>query len=755
METSKTWLKRLSTLIILSFFSFSIVNAQTNTYAAVTGISGNVITLTVGHTGAFVVGEQALIIQMKGATITETNDASYGTITSTNGAGSYCFLSVTAVSANSVTVDLNVSGFDVNSNVQLISIAPDDGSGNFTENGGNEPPKWNGFTGGVYVMSVCGTYTLNASLLSNGGGFRGGLPSLSVNYYGSIAEQWVANDLEDYDVGAFKGEGVASTFCNEGELGEGVAVPRPSYSNVGYSSGGWAFHYKDGKSTGLPGDLCNVNDVGTGALANGGGGGGVVNGGGGGGGNGGIGGLGGCGWAANYDPQCAMGSACGTCVKEDPQGKGGLPISTTGNQLFLGGGGGGGGTSTSIMPADGHAYHHSQGVGGGVIYIIRATTVEGNGYSIEANGEDNWPRTDWQGNGGGGAGGSIYIDAPTANSLNLSAKGGYGGDVELNSYNCYYLDGETGPGGGGGGGVIISPASGTTNVTGGESGVYWDDITYGSKEDGTNWCAEAGSDGVVITSSPFEVKCSISELKELSCGIGCGTDRAAGQDGADLQVQVMLPPCSTAEPLTVNWSTGSMSSGLMHGSTADENNLCAGNYTVTVTDFNGVSNVCSFEVTPTEIDTAVSVDGIILTANESGATYQWLDCNDNDSEIASANSQTYLPTANGNYAVEITKNGCADTSGCHYVLSVGVTSKVASNNLLIYPNPTNGDFTVDFGAIQNETTIVVTDMLGKKISESTHQNVDSAQLNIEGASGTYFISIRSNKSMTTQRIIKK
>jgi len=58
------------------------------------------------------------------------------------------------------------------------------------------------------------------------------------------------------------------------------------------------------------------------------------------------------------------------------------------------------------------------------------------------------------------------------------------------------------------------------------------------------------------------------------------------------------------------------------------------------------------------IDTTLSLNDNTLMANQSGATYQWLDCNNNFAEIAGATNQTFTATQNGSYAVEITLNNC-------------------------------------------------------------------------------------------------
>ncbi|NQY10187.1 MAG: gliding motility-associated C-terminal domain-containing protein, partial [Flavobacteriales bacterium] len=156
--------------------------------------------------------------------------------------------------------------------------------------------------------------------------------------------------------------------------------------------------------------------------------------------------------------------------------------------------------------------------------------------------------------------------------------------------------------GGGGGGVIMAPAGATTDVTGGIAGMYWDEgggSKYGSQAAGVNWCAEQGDEGVILVPPPPSLSCIITEIKPLICGGACGTGGPAGQAGADLQVQVFLPPCTTTEPLSVVWSSGfNATGGLPDLGTADDYNLCIGTHTVTVTDNADVTSTCEYIVIP-------------------------------------------------------------------------------------------------------------------------------------------------------------
>lgn len=67
------------------------------------------------------------------------------------------------------------------------------------------------------------------------------------------------------------------------------------------------------------------------------------------------------------------------------------------------------------------------------------------------------------------------------------------------------------------------------------------------------------------------------------------------------------------------------------------------------------------------IDNSVTQSNSVLTSNQSNATYQWLDCDNDNAIIVGEINQYYTPIFTGNYAVEINMNGCVDTSSCYLI----------------------------------------------------------------------------------------
>ncbi|WP_341901524.1 PKD domain-containing protein [Fluviicola taffensis] len=259
---------------------FNQIDAQIsgviNQYTPVTNISCNEV--EVWDASVFSVGDRVLIIQMKGADINTSNTAAFGTVTNYNSSGHYEFATISSISGNLVSFQYRLlNSYEVTGLVQLILVPQ---YSNTTVTGTLTAPDWNGSTGGVLVMEVSGTLTLNAPISLTGKGFRGSFACTNPDGGCGSFQNYFYPVSSGY--GAGKGEGIAHT-------------------NV-------------------------LMDGGRGALANGGGGGNKHNSGGGGGSNGSKGGRGGD--QANF------------CGQQPLGGEGGFALGYGLPRIFMGGGGG-------------------------------------------------------------------------------------------------------------------------------------------------------------------------------------------------------------------------------------------------------------------------------------------------------------------------------------------------------------------------------------------------------------------------------
>lgn len=105
--------------------------------------------------------------------------------------------------------------------------------------------------------------------------------------------------------------------------------------------------------------------------------------------------------------------------------------------------------------------------------------------------------------------------------------------------------------------------------------------------------------------------------------------------------------------------------------------------TYSVTDEFGCVNTHQLDLTIGSVNTNVISNANSLEAELSGASYQWLDCDNNNAIINGETNQSYMPTTTGNYAVEITLNGCTDTSSCLLVDYTGIEELILLEKELI------------------------------------------------------------------------
>jgi PKD repeat protein len=429
--------------LIFFLFKLQISNAQVsqisgiiNHYAAVSAIDTCSGKLTVSDTTGFRVGAPVLLIQMQGADIVSSNNFLYGIIQNMNYAGRYERALIDSVGTNVLFVKKRlVYPYSVSGKLQVVTI-PQFANAVVTDTLKCQP--WNGSTGGVLALEVAGNLTLNAPVVADGTGFRGGQ--------------------------AYVGAG---NNCN-------FLIPEVSYY---YGIPNWRGGYK-GEGIALP----EVGkELGRGPQANGGGGGNDHNSGGGGGGNITDGGNGG-----DNDEPSAFG-----CDGYYPGIRGYAPFFTA-NRIFLGGGGGAGHSNNSLGSA---------GANGGGIIVISAGDINGSVPIISANGFSA-QAANGDGAGGGGAGGTIWLKSNSAPlNIVVRANGGNGGNTINNNSNRCFGPGGGGSGGriltdlfgipapiGGKAGVVVSSTNGcngtNSDANDGDGGLSEDltDLPEGSED---------------------------------------------------------------------------------------------------------------------------------------------------------------------------------------------------------------------------------------------------------------------------------
>ena len=538
-------------------------------------------------------GDKVMLIQMTGAETDITDAPTYGTVTNYLEAGNYELLTI----------------FDVNNNVITFNEAL---LKNYDAFNGKVQlvsvpqytdadivsdviaPAWDGKTGGVIAFQASGTVSMNANIDASGKGFRGGIVQNQPGCFGA-------------------GAGSANYRCDiidlcGGNKGEGIG-----------NNGGF--------------------ELGRGAPANGGGGGNDNNTGGGGGSNFGAAGIGGQ----------RLNTGLADCKGPNP-GLGGhaLIYSNADNKVFAGGGGGSGDDNTG---------EGTSGANGGGIILIKTPTLNGNGFSILANGASQLTTANRDGGGGGGGGGAVLLDVQSiASPLNVEVQGGDGGNVD----NGGIADSCFGPGAGGGAGILwISGGTVSANVVlnaaGGQAGLTLN-ANAPALCNGTSNGATAGSAGGTLTGLVIPESTTIFvplTLEVFSDTIVC--------IGTEASLTTLTTGTGT---LTYDWSNGSTDPNINPSPTS----LTI--YTVTVTDSRGCSltGEVTVDVKSNSVIAFAFPDSIILgqstqlSADTLGnASYSWFPVFGLDNDTVPNPTATPIDTII--YCViAVGDNGCIDTA---------------------------------------------------------------------------------------------
>lgn len=159
-------------------------------------------------------------------------------------------------------------------------------------------------------------------------------------------------------------------------------------------------------------------------------------------------------------------------------------------------------------------------------------------------------------------------------------------------------------------------------------------------------------------------------------------------------------------------------------------------------------------ITQTPVNTNTSVSGVTITATQSGAQYQWLNCATGNSPISGATAQSFTPSSNGSYAVAVTLSGCSATSSCVNIANLGIDD-LNFEDVSVYPNPSNGKVTVSFNKEVNLRSCVVRDVTGRVIREEKPQTTNGVTFDISAeAQGIYFLDIEVGGATQSYKLIK-
>jgi hypothetical protein len=208
--------------------------------------------------------------------------------------------------------------------------------------------------------------------------------------------------------------------------------------------------------------------------------------------------------------------------------------------------------------------------------------------------------------------------------------------------------------------------------------------------------------------------------------------------------------------VTLNLTINNSSSGIDTLSTCgpytwiDGNTYSSSNNTATYTLTNsaGCDSVVTLNLTINYVDVTTYVNGITIWANNTNASYQWIDCDNFYAPIPGETYRSFTPFSNGNYAVELIEYNCIKISNCVPIATIGISERNTIQNFRMYPNPSN-EFVTVTGAL-GSYEIEVFDLTGRKMI-TTEMTTNSLQLDVSSLTqGVYLLKVIDKENGCTE-----
>lgn len=369
--------------------------------------------------------------------------------------------------------------------------------------------------------------------------------------------------------------------------------------------------------------------------------------------------------------------------------------------------------------------------------------------------------------GAGGLGTSLCTSSPTSGGSGGGGfiGGGGGGAGAAGTVGCQFND--TGAGGGGAGGdCYVDPSMTNTSISAGAAaagnglvtitytvnspaiiqsigdqrcgnGVV--DLSASASGGSIDWYDALTGGTLLATGSTFSptISSTTTFFAEHNLGSGCVSSPRTSVL-ATVNNDVTGPTITTSSCGDYDWN------GTIYST--------SGLYDQVFTTVNGCDSTVSLNLTVDNVNLGVTQTGFnVLTSDQNGASYQWIDCATNQ-PINGETNQTFTASQDGSYAVMVGLGVCDEMSDCTDLIFANLDENM-TNLISVYPNPTNGAFTVNFSDIK-ATSITIYDAVGEEVYQAKC-NGNKAVVDLKNNSkGVYFIKVVTIDGILNQRVVK-
>ena len=183
-----------------------------------------------------------------------------------------------------------------------------------------------------------------------------------------------------------------------------------------------------------------------------------------------------------------------------------------------------------------------------------------------------------------------------------------------------------------------------------------------------------------------------------------------------------------------------------------------GMYLDTLSTISGCDSLLSIFLIFDKVYTGVIQDHSILKSIDINAAHQWIDCDKDNIPIDGATYRVFTADHSGHYAVIVTNGTCTDTSAIHEVIINTVTGLIENTfdgDIRLYPNPTEGDVSIDMGKVYEDVAVTITGVDGMIVHKDRLKQAKISSLNMPEPAGVYMVTVTSRKDRAVFRIVKR
>lgn len=179
----------------------------------------------------------------------------------------------------------------------------------------------------------------------------------------------------------------------------------------------------------------------------------------------------------------------------------------------------------------------------------------------------------------------------------------------------------------------------------------------------------------------------------------------------------------------------------------------SGTYSDTLQNAAGCDSVMSINLTVTSIDTSVTQSGLVLSSDQSGASYQWLDCNNSFAILNGESGQSFTAVSDGNYAVQISLNNCTDTSSCFNIIGTVAQSQGEIGKFSLFPNPAKNEFYIQIPEQNDPLLIEILGLDGRLHYTMECKSGGLIPVQFGESKGIYVVRIKSMNSLQAIKLV--